>query len=78
MSVFGSAARGDDHPDSDIDFLVDLEPGASLLDLMRIQDVLQAVLGGPSDQVLPRAAGRPTAKLNPSDRPRSAARHIPR
>lgn len=51
VSVFGSVARGDDHPDSDIDFLVEFEPGASLLDLMRIQDDLQALLGGRIDVV---------------------------
>jgi predicted nucleotidyltransferase len=51
MSVFGSVARGDDGPDSDIDFLVEFEPGASLLDLMRIQDDLEALLGGHVDVV---------------------------
>lgn len=30
--MFGSVARGDDGPASDIDFLVELEPGRSLLD----------------------------------------------
>ncbi len=44
LSVFGSVARGDDGPDSDIDFLVEFEPGASLLDLMAIQDELEALL----------------------------------
>ena len=29
MRVFGSAARGDDRPDSDIDFLVDTGPETS-------------------------------------------------
>ncbi len=33
VRVFGSVARGDDRPDSDVDFLVDVEPGRSLLDL---------------------------------------------
>ncbi len=33
VRVFGSAVRGEDTPDSDIDLLVDLEPGASLFDL---------------------------------------------
>ena len=33
VRVFGSVARGDDRPDSDIDFLVNLEPGRSLMDL---------------------------------------------
>jgi hypothetical protein len=44
VSVFGSVARGEDSPGSDIDFLVEFEPGASLLDLMAIQDDLEALL----------------------------------
>jgi predicted nucleotidyltransferase len=44
VSVFGSVARGEDRPGSDIDFLVEFEPGASLLDLMAIQDDLEALL----------------------------------
>ena len=51
VSVFGSVARGDDRPDSDIDFLVEFEPGASLLDLMRIRDDLEDLLGGHIDVV---------------------------
>ena len=51
ISVFGSVARGDDGPGSDVDFLVEFEPGASLLDLMRIQDDLEALLGCPVDVV---------------------------
>ena len=51
VSVFGSVARGDDGPDSDIDFLVEFEHGACLLDLMRIQDDLEALLGGHIDVV---------------------------
>ena len=31
--VFGSVARGDERPDSDVDFLVEFEEGRSLLDL---------------------------------------------
>ena len=31
--MFGSAARGDLGPDSDLDILVDMEPGRSLFDL---------------------------------------------
>ena len=42
--VFGSVARGEDRPGSDIDFLIEFEPGASLLDLMAIQDDLEALL----------------------------------
>ena len=33
VRVFGSVARRQDDVDSDIDFLVDMEPGRSLLDL---------------------------------------------
>jgi len=33
VRVFGSVARGDARPDSDVDFLVDMEPGRTLLDL---------------------------------------------
>jgi hypothetical protein len=33
VRVFGSCARGDSSPSSDIDFLVDLEPGRTLMDL---------------------------------------------
>jgi predicted nucleotidyltransferase len=36
VRIFGSVARGDDRPDRDIDFLVNLEPGRSLLDLARL------------------------------------------
>lgn len=51
VSVFGSVARGDDHPGSDIDFLVEFEPGASLTDLMAIQDELEVLLGCTVDVV---------------------------
>jgi uncharacterized protein len=33
VRVFGSVARGEARTDSDVDFLVDLEPGRSLFDL---------------------------------------------
>ena len=33
VRVFGSVARGEAGPDSDVDFLVELEPTRSLLDL---------------------------------------------
>jgi len=44
VRVFGSLARGDSSPASDIDLLVDMDPGRSLMDLggllMDIQEVL--------------------------------------
>jgi predicted nucleotidyltransferase len=54
VSVFGSVARGDDGPGSDIDFLIDFQPGATLLDLMHLEDDLQALLGCPVDVVSAR------------------------
>lgn len=51
VSVFGSVARGEDRPGSDIDFLVEFEPGASLLDLMAIQDDLEALFACSVDVV---------------------------
>jgi predicted nucleotidyltransferase/DNA-binding XRE family transcriptional regulator len=44
VRVFGSAARGDDRPDSDIDLLVDLPPHASLLDMLTLEDELARIL----------------------------------
>jgi predicted nucleotidyltransferase len=37
VRIFGSVVRGEDEPDSDIDILVDLKPGRSLLDLAGIK-----------------------------------------
>ena len=49
--LFGSAARGDDDEASDIDFLVRLEPGRTLLDLVRLETKLEQLLGRPVDVV---------------------------
>jgi len=38
--VFGSCARREEGPDSDIDFLVDFMPGASLFDHVHMRDEL--------------------------------------
>ena len=43
IRVFGSVARGDDTPESDIDFLVNLQADRSLLDLARLMRELQAI-----------------------------------
>jgi predicted nucleotidyltransferase/DNA-binding XRE family transcriptional regulator len=49
--VFGSVARGDDRPDSDLDLLVELTPGASVLDCVGLEDDLEMVLGCPVDVI---------------------------
>ena len=51
VRLFGSAARGDDRPDSDIDLLVDFDEDSSLFDLMRMSRELEALLGRPVDVV---------------------------
>jgi len=45
VRVFGSAARGEAGPESDIDFLVDMEDGRSLLDHIALWQDLQDLLG---------------------------------
>lgn len=49
VRVFGSTLRGDAGPDSDIDFLVDLDPDRNLLDLGGLQMDLQELLERPVD-----------------------------
>ena len=51
VRLFGSAARGDDRPDSDIDLLVDFDQGSSLFDLIRMSRELEALLGRTVDVV---------------------------
>jgi uncharacterized protein len=51
VSVFGSVARGQERPGSDIDFLVEFGPSSSLFDLLHIKDELEALLGSPVDVV---------------------------
>jgi predicted nucleotidyltransferase len=51
IRVFGSIARGDDTPTSDIDFLVELEPGRSLFDLGGLQVDLEEALNCQVDVV---------------------------
>lgn len=48
--VFGSVVRGDD---SDLDLLVDPQPGATLFDLGGLQLELEEILGVPVDLLTP-------------------------
>jgi predicted nucleotidyltransferase len=54
VRVFGSVARGEDTPLSDIDFLVDLETGRSLLDIGGALIQLEQLLGCKVDIVTER------------------------
>ena len=51
LRVFGSVARGEATPTSDIDFLVEMAPGRSLFDLGALQMDLTDDLGRPVDVV---------------------------
>jgi predicted nucleotidyltransferase len=44
VRLFGSVARGEDHPGSDLDLLVDMESGRSLLDLVGLGQDLEDLL----------------------------------
>ncbi len=44
LRVFGSVARGEDHPGSDLDLLADFPPGLSLFGLGRLEADLEDIL----------------------------------
>lgn len=52
-SVFGSFARGEATPDSDVDFLVEFEKGRTLLDLSGLRLDLRDALGRDVDVATP-------------------------
>lgn len=52
--VFGSCARKEERPDSDIDFLVDFKPEATLLDHVHMRDALSELFGTRVDVVSSR------------------------
>lgn len=51
VRVFGSIARGEETDRSDVDLLVDMEPGRSLLDQVRLRRALSQLLGVEVDVV---------------------------
>lgn len=55
LAVFGSAARGDDRPRSDVDLLVRPPAGADMFDILRLEEAFEAILGKDVDLVSYRA-----------------------
>lgn len=53
--VFGSVARGEDGPDSDVDILVAISPTTSLFDLARMEGEVAEIIGRPVDIVPDRS-----------------------
>lgn len=60
--IFGSVARGDDEANSDVDILVDVPAGASLLDIIGMQIQLEDLLGCSVDLV-PRKDLKPRVRV---------------
>ena len=52
VRVFGSMARGEDDPESDVDFLVSLDAGRTLLDHLGLRQDLEDLLGHRVDVVV--------------------------
>jgi uncharacterized protein len=59
-AVFGSVARGDNRPDSDLDILVEFEPEAegSVYEYVRLKNYIADLFDGPVD-VIDRDALKP-------------------
>ena len=55
LRVFGSVARGEAGPESDLDILVEMEPGKSLLDHVALMQDLEDLLQRKVDLVSERA-----------------------
>ena len=55
VRVFGSVARGDAGPSSDVDFLVDMSKDHSLMERAALLVDLEGLLGRPVDVVTPRS-----------------------
>ena len=85
LRVFGSVARGEDRPDSDVDLLVDLPPRMGLLGLGRVQAELKAILGAkidlvPANDLKPAVRARAEGDLVACDLPgrgtQTGCRHV--
>jgi uncharacterized protein len=68
--IFGSVARGEDEEGSDLDLLVDANPGTGYLTLAKLQLELEALLGVGVDIATPGAIGpRLAQRVNRDLRP---------
>ena len=63
VRLFGSAARGEDRPDSDVDLLVDFEAESSLFDLIRLTRELEELLGRSVDIVSTGGLKEPDTRI---------------
>lgn len=61
IRLFGSIARGEDRPDSDVDLLVEMDPGRSLIDLVALGQDLEELLNRKVD-VLTESSVHPAVR----------------
>lgn len=62
VRLFGSVVRGDERQDSDIDLLVDFQPGSTLFDQLGLIESLSNKLGRKVDVISSRALNRHLAQ----------------
>ncbi|MEQ1857287.1 MAG: nucleotidyltransferase family protein [Longimicrobiales bacterium] len=55
LRMFGSAARGEDRPDSDVDLIADFGAPVGFFELIRAEDELAVFFGRPVDLLTERA-----------------------
>jgi predicted nucleotidyltransferase len=55
LRVFGSVARGEERPDSDVDLLIDLADDRGFSDYLALAEELERVLGRKVDLILARS-----------------------
>lgn len=65
VSIFGSVARGDERPGSDIDFLVDLDSDARPIEILSIGVELEEALGVKVDVGTPESLRGSTSRRGP-------------
>ena len=63
-ALFGSIARGDDRPDSDIDIMIEVEPAAQIgvYEYVALKDYIAGLFDGPVD-VVSRDGLKPYVRL---------------
>lgn len=66
VRVFGSVARGDDHPGSDVDFLIEIPETLHLLNFGVFREELERAIGAPVDVMGDLTTGKPADRARES------------